>query len=290
MTHATHSTADHPIEVRNLRFPLADAPKYWLGGRRAVSLFFDQLSVLFPPGEAFFMNSVRAFEAEVTDPTLLGAMRAFHAQEALHGREHTHYNRRLAALGYPVEALERGARRRLHATERMYGARGRLAVTVALEHLTAMLAHVLLGEASPLQDAHPEMAALWRWHAAEESEHAAVAFDVFQAVGGSYLMRVAILVLVSFGFMSALVEHQLRMMWADRILFSAREWASLARFLLGKRGMIRRALRPYLRFYRRDFHPHDDVEGRALLDAWKREFASMPVYRDKLYVRAGAAQ
>ena len=36
----------------------------------------------------------------------------------------------------------------------------------------------------------PETARFWRWHAAEELEHKAVAFDVLQEVGGGYLLRV----------------------------------------------------------------------------------------------------
>lgn len=279
-------TGARSIEVRNVRFPLTDTPKYWLGGRRAVSMFFDQLSVVFPPGEAFFMSSVRAFEPQLEDPALRLSVRSFHAQEALHGREHGHYNERLAALGYPVKAIDRSARRRLDAGKSVYSKRGQLAITVALEHLTAVFAHVLLAKDSPLCAATPEMGALWRWHAAEESEHSAVAFDVLAAAGGSYALRVAIMVMITVSFASAVAEHQVRMMWADRILFSPREWWSLGRFLLGKRGLLRRMARPYLRFYRRDFHPHDDVEGSALLVDWKREFESAPIYRDKLYVRA----
>jgi predicted metal-dependent hydrolase len=42
-----------------------------------------------------------------------------------------------------------------------------------------------------LQNADPRMIALLVWHAAEEVEHKAVAYEVFQAVHGGYAMRVA---------------------------------------------------------------------------------------------------
>lgn len=42
-------------------------PKDWHGGRRAVTLFYDNLSTFFPPGERFFMASVKAFRNEVKD-------------------------------------------------------------------------------------------------------------------------------------------------------------------------------------------------------------------------------
>ncbi len=35
------------------------------------------------------------------------------------------------------------------------------------------------------------MLAFWRWHAAEELEHKAVAFDLFERLAGGYVLRVA---------------------------------------------------------------------------------------------------
>jgi uncharacterized protein len=276
------------IVVRNLRFPLTNTPKYWLSGQRSVSMLLDHLSVVFPPGETFFMNSVRAFEGQIDDPELRAAMRGFHAQEALHGREHTRYNERLMELGYPVSAIDRSARRILWVARTVLPKRAQLAVTAALEHFTALLAQVALGEQSFLRKADPEMDALWRWHAAEENEHAAVAFDVFQEVSGSYPLRVGIMVLATLFFLGKVFEHQVRMMWADRILFSLREWRALARFLFVDPAIVNRVFTPYLQYYRRDFHPHQ-IDASALLDDWKREFASAPVYRDNLYKRAEPA-
>jgi hypothetical protein len=68
-----------------------------------------------------------------------------------------------------------------------------LAVTCALEHFTALLAQEVLGPDSPFGKAHPMMGALWRWHAAEENEHASVAFDVFRAIDGSYRLRIGVM-------------------------------------------------------------------------------------------------
>jgi predicted metal-dependent hydrolase len=69
-------TTTHPIEIRNLRFNLeTDVPKHWHGGGRGVTLFFDNLSTLFPEGERFFIASIRAHLSEVTDPELRAAVR-----------------------------------------------------------------------------------------------------------------------------------------------------------------------------------------------------------------------
>ncbi|MET0286824.1 MAG: metal-dependent hydrolase [Polyangiales bacterium] len=276
-----------PITVRNLRFPLDDTPQYWLGGQRSLSLLLDQLSIVFPPGESFFMESVRAFERELTDPTLRAAVRGFHAQEALHGREHAQYNERLAKWGYPVKAIDRSSRRMLALARLVLPKRAQLAVTAALEHFTALFAQVALAEDSFLHKAHPQMDALWRWHAAEENEHSAVAFDVLQQVSGSYPLRVSIMVLATTFFLLKTLEHQLRMMAADGILFSREEWRAFFRFLFVDPAMLVRVYKPYLEYYRRDFHPHQ-IDSSALLETWKREFASAPIYRDNLYAKRSA--
>lgn len=58
------------ITPRNRTFDFR-VPQYWLSGEaRAVTIFFDNLSILFPEGERFFMHAVRAHLDRVTDPKL----------------------------------------------------------------------------------------------------------------------------------------------------------------------------------------------------------------------------
>ncbi|MDB4987070.1 MAG: hypothetical protein JWN04_2248 [Myxococcaceae bacterium] len=275
--------ANASITVRNLRFTLDDdVPKYWFGGQRSISMLLDHLSIIFPPGESFFMASVRAFESQITDPQLREDVRSFHAQEALHGREHVRYNERLRKLGYPVDGIDASARRILWLTTRVLSRRGQLAVTAALEHFTALLAQVALPSDSFLNQAHPEMSALWRWHAAEENEHAAVAFDVLQTVSGSYPLRVGIMALTTVFFLEKVLEHQIRMMWRDRCLFSGKQWAALYKFLFRDPAIVNKVFRPYLAYYRRNFHPHQ-IESGQLLEDWRAEFAVDERYRRSVF-------
>lgn len=247
-----------------------------------MSLFLDHLSVVFPPGERFFMQSVRAYESRITDPELKEAVRAFHAQEALHGREHASYNELLRARGYPVDAIDRSARRILALSAWLLPKSFQLAITAALEHFTALLAQFLLATPSVLRGAPPEMAALWRWHAAEENEHAAVAFDVYRAIGGSYLARVLVMAFTTLFFWLKMFEHQVRMMHADGCLFSLREWAALGRFAFREPGVFPLLWRSYLAYYKPSFHPHQ-IDCSHLLLEWKADFAQNPVYTENLY-------
>jgi predicted metal-dependent hydrolase len=276
------------IVVRNLRFPLdASIPRYWLGGNRVMSLFLDHLSMVFPPGERFFMQSVRAFEGRIQDPALKEAVRGFHAQEALHGREHAAYNDLLRARGYPVDAIDRSAKRILGLSEKLTPKSWQLAATAALEHFTAMLAVFLLATNSVLKDAPPAMAAMWRWHAAEENEHAAVAFDVYRAIGGGYFSRILVMLGTTFFFWAKMLEHQVRMMHADGCLFSGKEWAALGRFAFKTPGVFPMLWRSYFAYFRPSFHPHQ-LDCTPLLEEWKRDFESSPVYSESLYVPGAA--
>lgn len=260
------------IEVRNLRFDVDAAPRQWHPAGRSVTTFFDALSTFFPEGERFFVASVNAHRDHAVDAPLRDDVRAFGAQEGFHAREHRRYNERLQRLGYPVQDMERRVERILARVRSRAPRRMRLAVTCALEHFTALMARSLLGDERMLAGAHPAMAALWRWHAAEENEHKAVAFDLFVAAGGTYAERVSAMVGASVIFWAKVFEHQARMMRADGTLGSPREWLALGRFLFVTPGGLRRIAPAYLRYYLPRFHPRD-IDSDALVERWRRENA-----------------
>src|SRR3546814_4024214 len=54
-----------------------------------------------------------------------------------------------------------------------------LAATCALEHFTAILANAVLSDPAHLVGADTEAQRMWRWHAVEEIEHKAVAYDTW---------------------------------------------------------------------------------------------------------------
>ncbi len=118
---------NQPFKVRNLQFPVdASRPRFWYDGQKAVSAFYDNLSVFFPKGERFFVASVIAHRHHVKDAALLEAVKAFCGQEGCHGREHERYNELLKAQGYPIgpqldDLHDRGAnplRNPLHRSDR----------------------------------------------------------------------------------------------------------------------------------------------------------------------------
>lgn len=265
--------------VRNLRFSTnADVPRHWHGGRRAVTRFFDNLSLFFPPGERFFVAAVNHYKGRVGDAGLAAAVQAFCGQEGIHSREHVRYNRMLEAQGLPAARLEGRVERILRFVSRLLPPRLRLAVTCALEHFTATLAHVVLSEPALLAGAHPVMAALWTWHATEELEHKSVAYDVYRSVGGCYLERIAVMLAVTAIFWFLILEQQLRLMRLDGILGSLREWRSLLRFLWVEPGGLLTMWRLYLEYYRPGFHPWQ-LDDRQLVEAWAGKWSAASPHR-----------
>src|SRR5207342_2491726 len=114
MTATTLPTpSDLSITPRDRRFGRDTAgPRLWHGGRVEATAIYNALSTTFPAGEAFFVESVRAFRTGAP-PKLAEEIKAFTTQEAIHSREHDAFNRRAADAGYDLSKLEAQVEKRL---------------------------------------------------------------------------------------------------------------------------------------------------------------------------------
>jgi predicted metal-dependent hydrolase len=258
------------IRPRNRQHDLADAlTRDWMRNDVFATAWFNAMSITFPLGEQFFINSVRHYRDRITDPKLKEEMQQFFSQEAVHLREHKRYNQLLCEQrGYDLETLEGPLRRRMGWVKKNVPAREQLAGTAAVEHLTAVLAEKALGDHGLFTDADPAMVALWQWHAVEEMEHKAVAFDVYRAIGGSEKMRRAAMrrstLLLTWDILHG-VRHMLK---CDGKLWSPKVWLSGLRFLVGKQGLLRGTWAPYKAFFREDFHPWQE-DSSELIAQWQ---------------------
>jgi len=192
-----YSSGADMMRVRNVRLPFGAAPRYWFAGHRAATHLSNALNLLFPVGERFFIRSVRHYLDRVEDdPELMGQIRCFFGQEGNHAREHQRFASFLDSLGYEVQPFLDEYERVQSGIERLLPPILRLSATAACEHFTASLADNALR--SPVfQEMHPEVKSLLLWHAAEEIEHKAVAYDVLQRVDSRYTVRVAGLVIAT---------------------------------------------------------------------------------------------
>ncbi|MDT7834932.1 metal-dependent hydrolase [Aquabacterium sp. OR-4] len=261
------------LPVRRLLVDLQSPfDRHWNGGDAFRSAFFNALSMSFPFGEQFFIDSVRAglaalpaeqrhgFEAEV---------RGFIGQEATHRRLHGLYNDQLERQGLKNH-WEPRSRRRMRALDGK-DLRLHLAVTAAAEHFTAILAEYLLANDAALAGADERLALLWRWHSSEESEHRSTAFDLYRALGGNEKWRLRIFRVVSFNFVCDALRQTLNNLWHDGSWKRPATWVSGWRLLFGRAGLVREMAGPWRQYLRADFHPL--AHGGQAGSAWLRDNA-----------------
>ena len=215
----THPVAQHPIVPREkLNFGLdGDIPKYWYGGDPFKTRFWDALSLIFPPGEKYFMNCVRDFRDQISDPKLLQDIKDFNRQEAQHSMVHRQDNDRLRKQGVDVDKLTQYVDTLLNGHYRSHYSKGyNLAVTSALEHFTSIIAHSLFDKRDVMKEADHRVRAMYSWHAIEEVEHKGVAYDVmidYAKVG--YFKRVGALMHATVMFPMTIFRIQRQLMIHD---------------------------------------------------------------------------
>ena len=270
-------TTPAPIEViaRDVRFDTEAARgRAWLGGDRVGTAVFNALSLTFPDGERLFMDAVRNYRGQLSG-RLAEEAKAFITQEAIHSREHVGLNNLLDRKHYPVDAIEAEIRQRIAYT-REQGPMAMLLVTIALEHFTALMADWFLSDGSLLERADPEIARLWQWHAMEETEHKAVAYDVYLQVTQDMTPRQrmkarnGIMRIVSLMFTRNIAHYAALLLKADG-MNGIEAHARVLWYLFAKPGLFSRRWRNYAQWYREDFHPWNH-DNRALLDQWRRVF------------------
>jgi len=228
------------------------------------------LSAGFPEGEEAFIRSVRFFKDQLTDPVLKEQVAGFIGQEMTHGREHRNLNRRLHELGYPTEEIDQRNGEILRRMEKFIPPIYALAMTAAAEHGTALLAENVLGRDEVQALAYDEEARrLLNWHAFEELEHKAVAFDVYRAVGGPEWIRIAAMVMSLLQAPLLLTQAMAASLSTDP---AARNPLRVARGVarLPRSPLFRHTLRRAFAYLRPGFHP-DDIKTDALLEKWRVE-------------------
>lgn len=260
------------IKVRKPSFQFGDVPKHWLWGNARATAMANALNLVFPAGERFFIRSVRHYMDRLQDdPRLLEEVRRFMGQEVRHGMEHERFFEKLEAQGYEIRSfLEWYERVAYQGLEHRFSPEINLAVTVALEHFTAMFAERALTRDVLMQHAHPVMRDLLSWHACEELEHKAVAFDVLKKVDPRYHVRVAGLAAAAVAFVYfwfAGARHLMKQEPEEKRRVSAEEARQARKHNVLLNGEF---LGAFLDYLRPDFHPAQNDNYRLATD-WLRE-------------------
>jgi len=260
-----------------------DIPRYWLDNDPFKTRYIDAMALTFPDGERYFIQTVREYRDQITDPALAAQVKDFIYQEGQHGMVHTQYNERLKKQGMAIDRICSFIVDRLNSYRKNYSRAFNLGRTAGAEHLTAMMCHGFFGSDMMVQ-ADPRMRAVYAWHSVEEIEHKAVAFDVFQKVAkGGYWTRVLSFLHVSVLFplhTLLIMRHMLKVDGKN----SWGVWLKGLWWLYGPKGLWPRLMPHYFAYFKPGFHPwkHGDLK---VYDVWAK------AYRDSGgdFVAAGTA-
>ncbi len=251
-------------------FSAENVPRYYVGNDPFLTTFVTALSSLFPEGEFFFVESVRHYRHRITDPALKADVSGFIGQEALHSLAHKAFNDAATVQGFQVDKLDRDVGILLRAVKRFSPPLFQLAVTTCLEHYTAVFTEMLLQNDALIESFSPEIRNLYLWHSVEENEHKNVAFDVYETVGGSYLLRASAMIPTTIIFFAVTMLFQARLLAKDGQLLNVRQNLKGFNYLFGYKGVLSSLLPKYLDWFKPNFHPtHHNTD--ALLATWQEK-------------------
>lgn len=263
------------IPRTDLDFGFDEVPKYWFEGNAFKTRFFDAMSLLFPEGEKFFIECVRDYRDQVEDPELKQQIKDFTYQEGQHGMVHTRFNNRLKDQGIEVDRILDEQKSILRSYRQRAPKWFNLSLTVAAEHMTAIMAHSFMHRPEIFENADPRMRALYVWHGIEEIEHKGVAFDVLQKIAkANYFQRIVGLLYESILFPFHVFMVMNHMLKVDGVKSRWKLWFKGLWWLYGPGGVYMKLMPHYFTFYLPGFHPWkygDMKKARQWLESYERD-------------------
>ncbi|NKG33223.1 metal-dependent hydrolase [Acinetobacter junii] len=258
-TNSTRLPASFP--VRRMDYNFENTPKYWCANDPAMTHYFTGLSTLFPEGESYFVRSVRALrEHAKLNEALDREISAFIGQEAMHSKEHHAFHISAQQHGLNPESLEKVTGIVLKGLEKIFSKKWNLLVTVGLEHYTAVLVVSMMETVNEYMT-DKTIRDLWLWHSVEETEHKAVAFDLYEYLYGNglnaYLPRVTIFTLSLILINGLSTIYQIVLMKRDKQLSNLKTWQNFFNFAAKQ---YKTFIPKFFEYYRYDFHPNQTNE------------------------------
>lgn len=274
MNSAARSTVSSSIKVRRQSFDFAATPKYYFNNNPLLSYLLTALSLTFPNGERFFVHSVRNVRDQLTDEVLQKEVSAFIGQEAMHSHAHEDFNAFIESLGIDVQPILKVEHEKIEYAKSKLGHKQQLAVTCALEHFTAIIAQYLLEHPDFHNQLDPTVAKLWMWHALEETEHKAVAFDVYQQIFADQVIRKRVMRIITTTFLSRISYLTAKLLLSDKV--GRKQWRQHIAGLKQLKDVFIKLLPVYLDYYQNDFHPNQH-DSTKITEQWREQLFGEPM-------------
>jgi predicted metal-dependent hydrolase len=262
-----HTPTELPYRKVEFGYP-EDLDPAWNRRRPEYAFAANGISLIMPFAEPYFVKSVRS-----ALPQLEGDLRVqtegYLRQEIAHHVQHRRFNDLLVAQMPAVGRVERWMRRTYGWLSRRRSQKFNLAFAASSETIAFSIARWIEKNLDALfDDADPVPTSLFLWHLAEEVEHKAAAYDVFEELDGSRL-RYAWTAVVSLTILAWLV-------WAATVaqLVSSRRWANPLVYwrLLIKAVSLSFELLPTLAVSALPGHHPDSLVDPTYLPTWLATF------------------
>ena len=258
------------IKVRKPSFNPKNIRRHFFANSPVMSHLLTALSSTFPIGEQFFVHSVRNVRDKITDEKLQAEIAAFIGQEAMHSKAHSEFNDAWRRDDYNLDSFQAWLGRR-DALIKSVPPKYQLAVTAAFEHFTALLGGYILRHPEVLSTLDDDAIKLWVWHAIEEVEHRAVAFDVYQTLYNDDKVRRSVMRNVTTGFASLTFYSATRLFMQDwRKSVPKVSQNIFGVYLISK--MLISLIPEYLSYFKADFHPNE-IDYTEIVAHWKSKLA-----------------
>ncbi|OTG84926.1 metal-dependent hydrolase [Acinetobacter sp. ANC 4648] len=258
------------IKVRKPSFNPKAIRRHFFANSPIMSHLLTALSSTFPIGEQFFVHSVRNVRDKVKDEKLQAEIAAFIGQEAMHSKAHADFNDAWRRDDYNLDSFQAWLARREKFIQSVHP-KFQLAITCAFEHFTALLGGYVLRHPEILSTLDDDAIKLWVWHAIEEIEHRAVAFDVYQAVYKDDQVRRSVMRNVTTGFASLTFYSASRLFMQDWRKSLPKVTGNLyGTYMILK--MLVSLIPEYMSYFKADFHP-SEIDYSKIVEYWKERLA-----------------
>jgi len=273
----------YPTHRRKVRFDWSDTPLHWVPGDPFSTHMLNVLHLMLPAGERWFIQVVNEAEPLVDDPQMKAAIKPFVQQEGWHAQAHQMVLQHLLEQGIdttpftgtmstelPAVGDKAAAKQsRLPRVVQRWALYQRLAVAAALEPFNAALGQwTIQNRGLDYAGADPTMLDLLRWHGAEEIEHRALVFDIYQHLCGNYLMRAVTMLLTAPGFLLTWYRGMRYLMNADPTISAKprfRDWLRASREYRVPGPWLLMVTVPF-RYIRPGYHPNAEASTQMALD------------------------
>lgn len=243
------------IISRNMNFAFDnDIPRFWKGGKAFSTHMLNSFTLLFPAGEKFFIQSINKFQKDIHNQELKEEVKLFVRQEIQHSKEHSKFFKNLEDNSYKIDPMLNSIEILLKGIEKYSPDKFSLALTAALEHITALLSEIAL-EDNFLADAEQRMKELFEWHAREEIEHRHVAYDVLNEIDDDYVLKISGLIGAYILFVTFSSSFTVYLLWQDKVLFSRPVLKEFVEIFFSKQRLFFKGCSIFFRYIHPNFHP-----------------------------------